>query len=41
MTLAELFGAKPQKKKTTEALVESQLATLATKRLIKPVKKER
>lgn len=38
MTLAELFGAPAPKKTKTEMVVESKLANLAVKRLVKPVK---
>lgn len=39
MTLAELFGEQPKKKNVVEALVESKVAALAAKRLIKTIKK--
>lgn len=39
MTLAELFGEQPQKKQKVEAVVESRVASIAAKRLVKPVKK--
>jgi hypothetical protein len=40
MTLAELFGEQPRKKQKTQAVVESRVATLAAKRLVKPVQKK-
>jgi hypothetical protein len=40
MTLAELFGEQPRKAKKAQALVESKVAVLAAKRLVKPVQKK-
>lgn len=40
MTLAELFGGQARKAKKAQAIIESKVAILAAKRLVKPVQKK-